>query len=850
MLLPLAIAFLAGLVLGSYLPYLPSVALLILALTAAVLTRLEYLGRMTVRQSTVVYGALSAGLIYWTVFSWATSGSNLMDRAGSNPIKCMGVIVEPVQRAPGRTVMALSMVQLGEGHAAVPVRGKLRLTWREPDRTFRQGDQVAFLARVRAPSGTMNPGGFDFGAYLNRHGIDAVASVSGPGQVTLLSSATLPSRWVFWGAIDEWRARIHQAAVSTLDGPALGIYLGIILGEPGYLAPEVRDAFMTTGTIHILSISGSHLGLIALLSFFLVKWTCLHLPATWLQTLSRRTTPTRLAALITIAPVTFYALLAGAEVATVRSLVMIYFFLLAVWLGREGKLVLSLAGAALVILVHDPRALYDISFQLSYLSVLAIALVAHWRSRSDPDGSLVPNSGTRRFLPWIRDYIWISVGITLTTLPLVAYHFNQMAWLGLGANPIVVPLAGFAVVPVGLGSAIWLLLTGGDTLPAGPVNQFLLDLMAGAVRQMARFPGAEWHVASPAIPAIAGFYGMLYAASRLTGSARVRWGCTFGTLAVIGWWAWSPRGLDNETLRVTFLDVGQGDACVVELPDGQTVLLDAGASYDTLDMGRVVVGPYLWDRGIRRLDHVIGTHPQLDHVGGLPWILRTFEIGRYWGNGIERDEEFFRRIRNAVHERNMTESRAEEGQLIISSGPCRLHVLNPLAMKPLSGSPVANLNAKSGTALNNLSVVTKLDCGPHSFLFTADIETATLSRLSDAKHPIEAHVLKVPHHGARSSLDIGWIGRVHPDVAVISVGRHNSYGHPSAAVLNAYQKDGVKLFRTDRHGAVWVTAKVSSPHLEIHVAREDLPRPVHVGPSLVTAERQNLAKLWSQWMGP
>src|SRR5256886_12166119 len=306
--------------------------------------------------------------------------------------------------------------------------------------------------------------------------------------------------------MEAWRDRIRRAAVATLTGSALGIYLGIIVGDSGYLNPEVRDASMATAPVPILSISGPHLGLIAFLSFVVIKGLCRRLPPVWLLALSRRITPTRLAALVTIAPVTFYTLLAGAEVATVRSLVMILIFLLAVWLGYEQNLLLALASAALLILLHDPHALFEISFQLSYLSVLAIALVLRWRTSEAPTGIPAPDAPGREALTWFLEYVWITGGVTLATIPLVAYHFNQIAWLGLLANLLVVPLAGLLLVPMGLGSAIWLLLAGGGSPPAGPPNQIILGPLSRVVALVGRVPGAERHGGCPPRPPLLWFF--------------------------------------------------------------------------------------------------------------------------------------------------------------------------------------------------------------------------------------------------------------------------------------------------------------------------------------------------------
>jgi len=861
MFLPLTVAFVLGLVGGSFLPYLPSCLFTILLVAAVVLVGLERMGRLTVRQGTGLYGSLLVGVLYWALFNWVAAGSPLADFAGDRPVKITGQVVEPVRHGPGRMMLVLSELQLGERASVQSVKGRLRLAWRDPDVIVGQGDIVALTARLRPPSGTLNPGGFDYAARLRRQGIDAVAAVAGPGQVVVTAGRGL-SPWAFWRVIDGWREQIRQAAEASLSGPALGIYLGIIIGEPGYLDAALRDAFMATGTVHILSISGSHLGLIAFLSFLLVKRACRLMPASWLQALSRRVTATRLAAVVTVLPVTGYTLLAGAEVATVRSALMILLFLLAVWLGREERLLLALAGAGLLILLHDPRALFDISFQLSFCSVCAIALVVQRTTEegatSEIGRSLRPHrmdraSLAQRAWTWLHLYGWITGGVTLATVPLVAYHFNQIAWLGLIANLLVVPLAGLVLVPVGLGSALWVLLTGSTFLPLGPLNQALLDLMVGFVQLVALVPGAEWHVSSPTLLAMVMFYALLAMVIESGGNRWVRYMGLAGVVVILSWWGWSPRiQADGETLRVTFLDVGQGDACVIELPDGQTVLIDGGAAYETFDMGRTVVGPYLWDRGIKKLDHVIGTHPQFDHIGGLAWVLRSFTVSHYWNNGVARSEPFYQRVQTALHVRGLAESMAQEGQEIISSGPCRLTVLHPPRERRRSGLDDGGLVSQRSLNLNNLSVVTRLSCGLQTVLFTADIEAEALKLLSGHDAIAGVQVLKVPHHGARSSLDEGWIRQVRPEVAVISVGARNPYGHPTADVLAAYERNGVDLYRTDQQGAVWITGKTSSRFSQVHTARGSLLQPVGFGQSphaFFAAEGRNLRLLGRQGKG-
>jgi len=330
----------------------------------------------------------------------------------------------------------------------------------------------------------------------------------------------------------------------------------------------------------------------------------------------------------------------------------------------------------------------------------------------------------------------------------------------------------------------------------------------------------------------------------LTERRGVQLACVAGLALLIGWWSWSPRSLPHDgSLRVTFLDVGQGDATVIELPTGETLLIDAGAKYETLDMGRAVVSPYLWNRGITQLDHVIATHPQIDHIGGLASTLRHFPVAHYWDNGMSRQESFYQELQGVLQQRGVTTSAAEEGQIILASDACRLSVLNPPQGRPIQPP----IRAESGAMLNNQSVVTRLDCGAQSFLFAADAEADTLARLATTTASADVRILKVPHHGARSSLDEAWIRHVAPELAVISVGVRNPYGHPADTVLQAYERTGIRLFRTDRDGAIWVTAHPSSASFAIHTTREIQLRPVRIGTMMLNDEYQNLMRLWRQW---
>jgi competence protein ComEC len=842
MLPSLALAFIVGLLLGSQIPYFPLSISFVLFILALLGVGLERFALLSIRQVTWCYGLLLTGVVYWTIMVGPPvhdQGATQVDEA---VLDLNGRIVAPVQQSTDRLLM---VVKLDKETPESWSSKHIRLTWRAPDRQVFHGDRIRFRTRLRPPSGSLNPGGFDYAAYLERQGIDAVATVTGTDGIHLLRSGRADEWWAIWNEIDRWRAGIRTAALQTLSQPALGLYLGIVIGERGYLDGAIRDDFMVTGTIHLLSISGSHLGLVAIVVFVAIRRGLLLLPAGWLLRLSRRMTATRVAALGTIVPVVGYACLAGAELATLRSLIMVLVALVALWLGQEGRIFHALALAAIVLLLHDPQAVFDISFQLSFVSVLAIAVWIVWfgESRTGDDNE-VRYPAAYKVWRWLRDAVTMSGSVTIATLPLVAYYFNQIPWLGIVTNLVAVPITGAGLVPLGLGAGVWQLMTGGTHLPMADVIQGLFDGFVSAIHVTARIPGAEWHVAAPALATMMAFYGCFAVAVWFSSGRFLRGVAISGIAVILLWWVWSPRlWLDGDRFRVTFLDVGQGDSAVIELPDGQVIVIDGGTTYERFDMGRGVVAPYLWNRGIRTIDHLIGTHPQLDHLGGLTWLIRHVPVTRYWGSGERRDEFFYQRFLDALHEKGLVEQVPREGEEIVSGGSCRLLVLNPATGQSVDAKGATT--RKIGSVLNNRSIVTRLDCGAHSFLFAADVERDALSRMGRQPVQRSIDVVKVPHHGAASSLDEEWLASVQPAYAVVSAGRHNPYGHPNPLVLEAYSRHGSKIMRTDEDGGVWISGRLSSSTLSVRTTRGGKLQPITVSSCVWSCERANWGRIWS-----
>ncbi|MBS0150515.1 MAG: DNA internalization-related competence protein ComEC/Rec2 [Nitrospira sp.] len=745
-----------------------------------------------------------------------------------------GRVIVPVQHGVSRQTLLL---QTDDGTM------RLRLVWRSSGLTLHHGDRVAVHGRYHPPRGTLNPGGFDYAAYLEHQGIDLVGTIVGAQAVTLLESGAVSLRWRGWNQIDRWRTSIREASIRSIRQPALGLVLGMIIGERGYLEQELQDWFMATGTIHLLSISGSHLGLVAAVVYWVVRFLIVRMPTIFILTITRSLTISQLAILFTWPAVALYALLAGAELATVRSLVMITMAMVAVWLGHDRHLNHTMAVALLLIVCHDPHAIFDISFQLSFLSVFAMIQMISLIPSGDKESTQSESGWISRATGYGVNALSFSVVLTVTTFPLVAFYFNQVPWLGIFTNLAAIPLTGFVLVPFGLCMAIWAMLTGADSLVWGAGLEYAFMWLVDGVHWFATIPRAQWPIAAPSIPAMMLFYAGAFVASIPTFSTRWRMVGTGLALALTMWWLVPPghRG-DSDHWRVTFLDVGQGDSALLELPDGHTVLIDGGARHERFDMGRSVIAPFLWNRGISHIDHVLGTHQQMDHVGGLIWILQHLSVGQFWDQGVERQEQFVTDLTSAIQSGGIPKQAAVQGQEVLDSGPCRLSILNPQQ----DVRPTGSTSLHTGTELNNRSIVSRLDCGAHSILFAADIEAGGLRQLPESGHqPVT--VLKVPHHGARSSLDQGWIRLIHPQYAIISVGATNPYGHPAPAVLRTYEEQGTTVYRTDRDGAVWVQGRLSSTELTVNSMRELVIQPIDLFTCPWRCEQQNWQRLFARF---
>jgi competence protein ComEC len=469
---------------------------------------------------------------------------------------------------------------------------------------------VSVWAALRWPRGFGNPGSFDAAAQSRRQGIHAVGycksaklvRVEGRGEVGWLRSCA--------SRVRRWARRAFERAM--LPGPEQGLARAMVLGDRTGVDPETAEAFRVAGTYHILAISGAQVALVA----GILAWI-----------LTRLQAGPRLPALAIPICLAFYAQLVGGDAPVVRAAVMASVLVVSRALDLDADVANLLGLAALVLLVHRPSAIADVGFQLSFGATLGILL-------------LTPVLVERLPVLPLRTELALAASLAAQAAitPLLALHFNRLAPAALVLNLIAVPLSA-AVLVTG-----FLVLAAALVVPALAARMGDVAWIAAHALLVSGEPG-RWPALDVRAPALGGWALAAYVAGLvLLYKGRLRAGLPLLVAGCVGF-AMGRGAVGDGRLTLTVLDVGQGDCLVVRSPRGRAWLIDAGGGFDeSFDMGEAVVGPYLWSEGLRRVEGLVVTHAHPDHVGGIPFLLRSFATGEVWEGVAPRRDRGYRAL--------------------------------------------------------------------------------------------------------------------------------------------------------------------------------------------------------------
>lgn len=628
-------------------------------------------------------------------------------------------------------------------------------------RVYESGQPVYTDERVRLTGaasirlGEVNPGVLGYEDYLRRRGIHSHVSVAGRAVERRLPAR--PWRAGYWGS----RLRQVQAAclARTVPGDTLPFVLSVWLGDSLRSSSDAYRAYVDSGTAHILSVSGLHLAIV-----FASAQLVLRLAVRG----------ERLRTGLVLVVVWAFAFAAGAGVACVRAAAMVTVYLAGVFFRREADAPSSLGLSAAVILLGNPDLLLDVGFQLSFLSMASILLYTEPLAES-----------LTRVPRFLRDSVGATLSAQLLPLPVAAHAFHTL--------PLAAPLANLVVVPL-LAVVLWLtFLTVVCGLLPGNVGALFghaLVLPVYLIREVAHgvssLPGARLTLVSPTLP-VMGIYlaaaAVFWGALRRPGARRMALAAVLLVVALV---LWRPTARPAE---IVFLDVGAGDAAFVSTAGGTTLLIDGGNRVDRDGRERVVV-PYLRSNRVKRLDYVVASHSDADHLLGLMAVVEHFDVGAALLARTGESDPAAEPFLALCARRKVPVYRLARGDSVRLKGG-RLEVLYP----PQEGV--------EGSSANNRSLVLRLEWAGPSVLFAGDIEEAAEKAVAEVD--CHAGILKVPHHGSLTSSTEAFIEAVAPRQCIVSTGRLNGRLLAKEAVLERYRVRNIGIWRTDWLGGIRVT---------------------------------------------
>jgi competence protein ComEC len=584
------------------------------------------------------------------------------------------------------------------------------------------------------------------------------------------------------GFLSKQRARLNEFMRDNFSQRSSPFLMSIITGERGFLSNETKTAFSKTGLAHILSISGAHFGLLLLVAFWCMRVVVRLIPYKALTVITLYLTPSQIAAVLSFPLVAGYFSISSMTLPSFRAFIMITISLLGMLLGRRGFWLNSLLFAAVVILLIQPNSILDLSAQLSFIAVLCIGIAAQKQDTTERQAS----SKSAALLNYFTAALKISFAASLGTAPLVAYYFNYFSVISPLTNLIITPLIGFIILPATIIASLIFLLSG--YFPLLKIIDLITAYMLSLVDYAASLDFADIKIPHFPLALLFFFYAgiLLYAAIRLNIEERKEGNAILlnklllpAAISIIPIIIYASFKLtEHKGIYVTYLDVGQGDSAVAELPDGKVVVIDTGKNgFQT--------AAFLRYRGINRINALSISHADSDHSGGLQYLIDNFIVDEIWDNGrIDYP--------SAISEKIKIRS-LQRGDIIHGNGYSVI-VLHPYEDFYSMHSDAADEN--------NGSLVLKISARKNSFLFTADIEEEAEDDIYHLGEYLKSDVMKIPHHGGRTSAHEDFYEEVSPDIAVISAGRSNSYGHPHSETLSLLEDTDIYMTYAD--GAIGI----------------------------------------------
>lgn len=651
-------------------------------------------------------------------------------------------------------------------HLRISVQSKRKLE-------LHMGEYIRVSGHLAIPKAS---GEFDYRRYLYHRGIMAVLRTA-PEDLGIVqySGSRLSPEYVVNSlrfAAGSLRGWIKWANSAYLPEDCAGLLNGIVLGDASSISKDIEESFRATGLTHVVAASGMNIALIVAALWPLLRLLRLRLGV-------------QIAILIALAGA--YTIVAGMAASITRAFIMAAIALIAWLLGREKVGLNSLSLAALILLIINPFALYDIGFQLSFASTASLIMLSGPLERAMGD---MPK--------FLREGLGVTVAAQLGVLPIIVFYFGQISVISLVANIVVTPLAAPALI-IGMVVLPALALSAKLAMPLYALLKVILKLMIVASFYLSKTPGAYLSVAQPSMYLTIAAYVVIAVLGIYLHKIRVKFRVIHVAMllvvvtgASILWQI--NQSLVSPRLEIIFIDVGQGDCALIRTPTGENVLIDSGPD-------ERLIKRKLETRGVKKIDALLISHAHADHMAGVEEIIDRFAVGRIMYPPTTRKAEICKGLFILAKKKGIKCTPVESGD------KARLGKLELTAL--------CSAASEEG---NDESAVLMASYGRFKVLFTGDASEELESRLIEAGEELDADVLKVGHHGSGSSSSDDFLSKVSPEISVISVGKGNMYGHPSGEAIARLRSAGSKIYRTDKNGDVTIESDGES--FSVYVKRQ------------------------------
>ena len=635
------------------------------------------------------------------------------------------------------------------------------------------GDAVRFSGTLEPLPGARNPGEFDYGRYLALNGIQGFISVRDSNAIALIARSKGPTPSGIIGRAQNGIYGVFDRYHKTEEA---GYLKGVVFGYRADLSADLKQSFMNTGTIHILAVSGSNVVVVALIFSSLVGFL----------RVSRK-----IATLLTLIGLLWYMVITGLSPSVIRATIMGSAILGGSLLGRKGDVYNSLGFSALVMLMWDPLYLLDVGFQLSFAAVISIV---YYYPKLEPLIGMIPGkfvqiglvkSGLQLFV--------VSLAAQIGTLPFTAFYFGRVSLVAVIANLIVVPVSGINVL-LGFATVAFSFVSNWIAASYAALDDLLTSVLLKFVMWCSKVPFAYAETMRVGGTFTVFYYTVVTLLFSLRKPRALAWSVV-ALLVISNLIVYRQVLADSvPVLCATVIDVGQGDAILLELPNRHAILVDTGPKVMTNDSGERMIAPLLKRKGIEDLDAIVLTHPHDDHIGGCRYLLDNFKIRRLILSDSSCPSRPFAETLTRARGMGIPILLVRAGESLQFDSTTRIFVLHAApAIRPRD--------------LNDESIVLKVAYGRSTLLLTGDASTRVEAELLNGGAAVlTSDVIKVAHHGSATASGADFLRTVKPKLALISVGRENKFKHPSPVTLSRYESLEIETRRTDLQGALVITS--------------------------------------------